>query len=168
MQIKQNRGKGFTLVEILIVVVILGILAAIVVPQFAGAANEARTGNVLTQTSTLETQLELYAARNNGIYPDLVGVGWGTVGDNADPETMIGGGYLKAAPVNPHAEGDGTGVAAFTAADPAAADAAAEALWTGAPIPNASAWQFNRANGLIRAAAANYIPNNSAGIGDNG
>jgi len=166
MQIKQN--KGFTLVEILIVVVILGILAAIVVPQFAGAANEARTGNVLTQTQTVETQLELYAARNNGIYPDLVGVGWGAVADGADPETMIGGGYLKAAPVNPHATAPGTGVAAFAAVDPAAADAAAEAAWTGAAIPDASAWLYNRANGLIRSSGAYYIPNNSAGIGDNG
>ena len=67
---KHNRAGAFTLVEILIVVVILGILAAIVVPQFTSAADEARGGNVQTQISTLETQLELWAARNNGAYPD--------------------------------------------------------------------------------------------------
>ena len=68
---RKTMAKGFTLVEILIVVVILGILAAIVVPQFTNAANEARMGNIRTQTSTLENQIELYAAQNSGAYPTL-------------------------------------------------------------------------------------------------
>lgn len=86
-------AKGFTLVEILIVVVILGILAAIVVPQFTNAANESRVGNVATQVSTIETQLELYAARNNGTYPAL--------SDQASWETLVTDGYFKAIPRNP-------------------------------------------------------------------
>lgn len=91
-------AKGFTLVEILIVVVILGILAAIVVPQFTNAANEARTGNISTQVSTLENQLELYAAQNNGSYP--------TVAELADDwEVMLDGDYIKELPSNPF---DGT------------------------------------------------------------
>ncbi|MFT5423789.1 MAG: general secretion pathway protein G [Phycisphaerales bacterium] len=164
MQIKSNRGKGFTLVEILIVVVILGILAAIVVPQFAGAANEARTGNVVTQTNTIETQLELWAARNNGVYPDLVATGWGAVGVVAVPETMIGGGYLKAPPVNPHSSTlVASDVAATAMLDKAAADAAAEALEL---APNG--WIYDQASGQIRAAGANYIPRNNTGIGDKG
>jgi len=95
---RKNKAKGFTLVEILIVVVILGILAAIVVPQFTNAANEARGGNVATQVSTIENQLELWAARNNGVYPDLVTDGWG---DSSTADTMIGENYLKELPVNP-------------------------------------------------------------------
>lgn len=95
---RKNKAKGFTLVEILIVVVILGILAAIVVPQFTNAANEARGGNVATQVSTIENQLELWAARNNGQYPDLVTDGWG---DSSTAGTMIGDSYLKELPVNP-------------------------------------------------------------------
>ncbi|MEM7628687.1 MAG: prepilin-type N-terminal cleavage/methylation domain-containing protein [Planctomycetota bacterium] len=155
MQVKVNRkAKGFTLVEILIVVVILGILAAIVVPQFTNAANEARTGNVLTQTSTIETQLELYAARNNGIYPDLVGAGWGAVGDGAAPETMIGGDYLKAPPVNPLAPAaTNDDVVAVAMVDPAAADAAADAI---APADVAEGWIYDRNTGLIRAAGGDY------------
>jgi len=86
-------AKGFTLVEILIVVVILGILAAIVVPQFTNAANESRVGNVATQVSTIETQLELYAARHNGTYPALSG---------ANPwDDLVSEGYFKAVPRNP-------------------------------------------------------------------
>lgn len=44
MRAKMNRA--FTLVEILIVVVILGILAAVVIPQFVNASDEAQVGNV--------------------------------------------------------------------------------------------------------------------------
>jgi type II secretion system protein G len=98
MNVRRTVKRGFTLVEILIVVVILGILAAIVVPQFTNAANEARGGNTATQESTIENQLELWAARNNGVYPDLVTDGWGDA-DTAD--TMVGEDYLKAIPVNP-------------------------------------------------------------------
>ncbi|MEM9111640.1 MAG: prepilin-type N-terminal cleavage/methylation domain-containing protein, partial [Planctomycetota bacterium] len=48
--------KGFTLVEILIVVVILGILAAIVIPQFTNASEAAKASSVLSQLQTLRSQ----------------------------------------------------------------------------------------------------------------
>ncbi len=94
--VRNTVAKGFTLVEILIVVVILGILAAIVVPQFTNAANESRVGNIATQVSTIETQLELWAARNNGTYPALVG------GSNDDNwQDLVDAGYFKSIPRNP-------------------------------------------------------------------
>lgn len=100
MQVRnRGRNRAFTLVEILIVVVILGILAAIVVPQFTNAANDARGGNITTQLQTLNNQIELYAARNNGNYPDLAADQWGT--NDGDTSTMMGGSYIKTAPVNP-------------------------------------------------------------------
>lgn len=102
---RNNVAKGFTLVEILIVVVILGILAAIVVPQFTNAANESRVGNVATQVSTIETQLELWAARNNGAYPDLV-----TAGETWDD--LVTAGYFKAVPKNPFDNSDDVTAAA--------------------------------------------------------
>jgi prepilin-type N-terminal cleavage/methylation domain-containing protein len=92
MKRMRKRNRGFTLVEILIVVVILGILAAIVVPQFTNAANDARDGNIATQESTLQNQVELFQARE-GAYPDFDADGW---------DTMIAGGYIKEAPVNPY------------------------------------------------------------------
>jgi prepilin-type N-terminal cleavage/methylation domain-containing protein len=51
---KRSR-KGFTLVEILIVVIILGILAAIVIPQFTQASTEARLSNLKTNLQTVRT-----------------------------------------------------------------------------------------------------------------
>ncbi|MCC6427030.1 MAG: prepilin-type N-terminal cleavage/methylation domain-containing protein [Phycisphaerales bacterium] len=97
MSIRRTVRKGFTLVEILIVVVILGILAAIVVPQFTNATQDAQAGNIKAQLDTLNNQIELFRAREN-VYPDLEGSGWG---DAATADTMIGDGYIKAMPVNP-------------------------------------------------------------------
>jgi general secretion pathway protein G len=57
--IMRNR-KGFTLVEILIVVVILGILAAIVIPQFSQASTEARESNLINNLQSVRAQIELY------------------------------------------------------------------------------------------------------------
>ncbi len=61
--------RGFTLVEILIVVVILGILAAIVIPQFTTASMEATRSAVLSQLQTIDNQIELYRAKNPGDTP---------------------------------------------------------------------------------------------------
>lgn len=68
---RNNVRKAFTLVEILIVVVILGILAAIVIPQFTNASEEAQTGNIQTQLQTIRSQIELFRVRNNGQLPDM-------------------------------------------------------------------------------------------------
>ena len=70
MSARTLKAKGFTLVEILIVVVILGILAAIVIPQFTSASEAARASSLVTQLQSLRSQLELYQLEHNGEYPD--------------------------------------------------------------------------------------------------
>jgi len=110
MYVRKTVKRAFTLVEILIVVVILGILAAIVVPQFAKAADDARGGNVQTQLSTIQNAIELYRARV-GSYPDMSD--WGDLiggTDNADGTfTAVAGEtqYLKEIPRNPAEQTDG-------------------------------------------------------------
>ncbi|MBI1191304.1 MAG: prepilin-type N-terminal cleavage/methylation domain-containing protein [Tepidisphaera sp.] len=98
---RNRMKKAFTLVEILIVVVILGILAAIVVPQFTNATEDAQAGNLKTQLSSLQNQIELYKARTNA-YPDLATTGWDLLIDpNGDGN--FDDGYIKEAPKNPAA-----------------------------------------------------------------
>ncbi|HVU64820.1 MAG TPA: prepilin-type N-terminal cleavage/methylation domain-containing protein, partial [Phycisphaerales bacterium] len=70
---RNTVSKAFTLVEILIVVVILGILAAIVIPQFTNASQDAQRGNIQTQLQSIRNQIELYRVKNNGNAPALVG-----------------------------------------------------------------------------------------------
>lgn len=132
---RNTMAKGFTLVEILIVVVILGILAAIVVPQFTNAANDARVGNVATQVSTIESQLELYAAQNGGSYP--------TIADEDDWQALVDAGYFKEIPVNPF---DGTfATAAWDSTD----EGETSVLYD----DDLSGWQYDSSNGNIAAAA---------------
>ena len=143
MKVRRSIRKAFTLVEILIVVVILGILAAIVVPQFTNAANEARGGNIDTQESTIQNQLELYAARNNGTYPALVGAGEATWQD------MVDEGYFKQAPANPFVTSGGDAYSVIAAVGATIAAVEAEAA---AADPADGAWLYSDTLGIIRAA----------------
>ena len=63
------KRRGFTLVEILIVVIILGILAAIVIPQFSEASDDARLSSLISDLQTMRSQLELYRVEHSK-YPD--------------------------------------------------------------------------------------------------
>ncbi len=61
--------KGFTLVELLLVVLILAIMASIVVPRLSGAAAEAKNSKDDANWANLIRALELYATNYDGAYP---------------------------------------------------------------------------------------------------
>ncbi|MEW6262534.1 MAG: type II secretion system major pseudopilin GspG [Thermodesulfobacteriota bacterium] len=65
---RPRRRPGFTLIEILVVVVILGILAGLVVPRIMGKPGEARIAKARMQIESLETALKLFKL-DNGFYP---------------------------------------------------------------------------------------------------
>ena len=60
--------RAFTLIELLLVLVILGILAAVVVPKFSGRTEQARVTAATTQISTFGTALDSFEV-DNGYYP---------------------------------------------------------------------------------------------------
>ncbi len=96
--------KGFTLVEILIVVVILGILAAIVIPQFTNASTEAKGANLKSNLQTVRAQLELYKLRNNDTPPTLANFVTAMTVKDAN-----GMSYLPSVPLNPFTGGSSVG-----------------------------------------------------------
>jgi general secretion pathway protein G len=103
-QPRQPRRRGFTLVEILIVVVILGILAAIVIPQFSSASESARSTAMASQLQTLRIQLELYRIQHQEGYPKLAEM-WVNLLKRSDTNGTVSdtgkyGPYLKFPPVN--------------------------------------------------------------------
>ena len=87
-----RRVKGFTLVELMIVVLILGALAAIAIPRILGGAQTARINACDTNVDMLNSQIELYFA-NEGSWPtQLTDV-------TTDPN------YFPEAPVCPFSDG---------------------------------------------------------------
>tara|TARA_Y100001933_G_scaffold265285_1_gene340092 strand:+ start:8798 stop:9313 length:516 start_codon:yes stop_codon:yes gene_type:complete len=103
---KHTHNAGFTLVEILIVVVILGILSAIVIPQFTSASDTAKANALTTQLQTIRSQLELYRVQHNDDYPNLAGNdGWDLLTEKTDADGTLNasgsfGPYLQKAPTN--------------------------------------------------------------------
>ncbi len=63
-----ERNRAFTLIELLLVLVILGILAAIVVPKFSGRTEQARITAAHSQIATFGTALDAFEV-DNGFYP---------------------------------------------------------------------------------------------------
>jgi len=146
------RKAGFTLVEILIVVVILGILAAIVIPQFSSASESAKASSLLTQLQTIRSQIELYQVQHQGNYPAVItnSDGWELLTGITDSAQTVYtdkaaavtanatplGPYLQKVPANPFSSTTAVGQ---TAAAAAAATAG---------------WEYDEASGEIKASMA--------------
>ena len=95
--------KAFTLVEVLIVVAILGILAAIVLPVFRSHSQKAKEAAAKDNLRILRNTIEIYAAQHNGIPPGY---------KNNDPsqlaataffyvQLVVNGHYMNKLPENP-------------------------------------------------------------------
>ena len=72
------KKKAFTLVEIILVVTILGILAAVVLPTFQNHATSAKESAAKTNLMTIRSQIELYKLQHNGYTPGYVNKTAGT------------------------------------------------------------------------------------------
>lgn len=73
MTLKQYKQRGFTIVELLIVIVVIGILATLVITTFTGIQQKARNTKRQTDINAIHGQVEAYFAQN-GKYPTLANV----------------------------------------------------------------------------------------------
>lgn len=64
----KKRQAGFTLIELMVVIVILGLLAGIILPRFLGESDKAKQQTARVQMAVLETALKMYKL-DNGSYP---------------------------------------------------------------------------------------------------
>ncbi len=155
--------RGFTLVEILIVVVILGILAAIVIPQFTQASTEAKANSLASDLQSLRSQIELYKVQHNDAPPTIANfvaqmtqssnIGGTASGSKVRNPTGCTDGfdygpYMERVPVNPfNDKKDST----WDAAHPGEIQGMVEAI-TGtkaSPGDDSASWQYNPLTGEI-------------------
>ena len=104
------RGHAFTLIEILIVVMLLGIMAAIVFPAFASYSRRAREGTLVTVVHSTRSLIQAYRIQHGDELPDLAAASSG--GNHFEPLTTVTvyrgqnrGPYLQGVPVNPLTSG---------------------------------------------------------------
>ncbi len=98
------RGnRGFTLIEIMVVLIIIGLLAGIVVPKLMGRTEEAKRTKAAVQIKNLQSAIDLYRL-DNGIYPGTEQglqslVEKPTIGEM--PRQWNEGGYMNKIPKDP-------------------------------------------------------------------
>jgi general secretion pathway protein G len=104
LQKKQmSRQRGFSLIEVLVVLVILGLLVSIIAPNVLGRADEARVQKVFADFSAIETALRMYRLDNYD-YPSTE-QGLRALVERPTleplPRNWKSGGYLESLPVDP-------------------------------------------------------------------
>jgi general secretion pathway protein G len=99
----RTSQRGFTLIEIMVVVVILGILAAVVVPRIMDSPDKARTAKAKQDIRQLEGAMELYKLDNFNYPTTQQGLQALVTKPSGDPQpkNYKQGGYIKSLPKDP-------------------------------------------------------------------
>jgi len=137
---KVMRAKrGFTLVEVLIVVVIMAVLAATIIPQFSDTTADARKNTAIFNLQTMRSQIETFRAQHNGTLPaDL---------DIMTKKSDKSGAFNAAGPYGPYIQAvpletitDSNNVSILSANSPISS----------ADVDGKLGWLYNRTTGEIR------------------
>jgi general secretion pathway protein G len=121
LESKRKRRGGFTLVEILIVVIILGILAGIVIPQFSTASQDSRTSSIKSQLQNVRLAIQAYQMQHMDTLPNLSS-SWTPLLTQTNPQggttgAVLVGPYLPSVPVNVLTGGSNISTAAGAGVD---------------------------------------------------
>lgn len=166
MKTRYNDQKGFTLIEILIVVILLGILATIIIPQVSVSSTDAKVNALKTNLGNLRSAIELYYYQHGNKYPGQYDEADGTtaltdateaanafiaqlsqysdangkVSTDAGSSTYVYGPYLKdGLPVNP-----------FNSAKTVTCDVATADVTTKTAVPgDGTGWKFYTKTGVL-------------------
>ncbi|MGF1759060.1 type II secretion system major pseudopilin GspG [Photobacterium sagamiensis] len=99
----QRKQRGFTLLEVMVVIVILGVLASLVVPNLLRNKEKADQQKVVTDISALEQSLDMYKL-DNSVYPSTdqgLDALVSKPSSTPEPRNYPNGGYIKRLPKDP-------------------------------------------------------------------
>ena len=137
---RSQRKHGFTLVEVLIVVVIMAVLAATIIPQFSDSTKDAKASTVEFNLHTLRSQVELYKSQHDGKLPTGTLIELtsktnrnGTIGTTSQ---FPYGPYVRVLPMNPFTNSNTVKV---IASSPAAAG----------DVTGTGGWLYNATTGEV-------------------
>jgi len=86
----QNKSRAaFTLIEMLIVIMILGILAMVIIPQISTSTDDAKLSTLKTNLSSMRNAVELYYAQHNSAYPGAGSTTNNPTGVGSEPEDIM-------------------------------------------------------------------------------
>jgi prepilin-type N-terminal cleavage/methylation domain-containing protein len=92
---RARTTKAFTLVELLVVIIIIGILAAVAIPQFGDSSADAKKAALKENLKTMRTAIEQYAIDHTSTYPGTVATHKTTVAGSATAHADGGTAFLK-------------------------------------------------------------------------
>ena len=145
MKSNAMKHRGFSLIELMIIVTILGILAAIVIPTFSNANDTAKGSALSSQLNTVKKSLVMYNTDHNGLFPtnaQMITNQWQALTSTTDVSgDVLGddyGPYFQKPPFN-----------AFQDSNIVAAD-------------NSAAWQYTASTGTIQAVVPSEVSNAAA------
>jgi prepilin-type N-terminal cleavage/methylation domain-containing protein len=149
---KASCRSGFTLIEVLIVVVIMAVLAATIIPQFSSSTKDAQTSTVNFNATTLRSQIELYRANHLSTYPTITSNALPQLTGTTDVNGNIGTGaaftfgpYLAAVPPNPFNNLSTIGAVTTPGTPPASGDGKYGYVYdvtTGNIYPDHTGWTY--------------------------
>ncbi len=89
LHMKLNKQSGFTLIEMLIVVLLLGILAMLIIPQISVSTDDARLNTLHSNLGTMRNAIELYYHQHNETYPGENNVSGAAAGTAAEAQAAF-------------------------------------------------------------------------------
>lgn len=164
---RSSAQSAFTLIELLLVVVILGILAAIAIPTFSDSSGEARASTLQTNLAVMRNAVEYYRANHTGKYPGYP-VGGGTPTEPLTVAQLTLASQASGATAAPGTAGFGFGpyIRERLPANPvnnlSSVKVIADADTFPAAPDDSSGWLYQPLTGRIRANSSGTAPSGTA------
>jgi prepilin-type N-terminal cleavage/methylation domain-containing protein len=148
---QKAKRNAFTLIEVLIVVVIMAVLAATIIPQFASSTDDAKSSALQFNLHTMRQQLEMYKLQHGSTYPaigsnTLPGLIYSTASDGTQNGSLASS---TTYPFGPYVQGGNLPANPFVADPTIANKVVAGTTFPPTSTSSAGGWYYNATTGQL-------------------